>query len=130
MNNQQSKSGIKRLGLVQLSVAVVMATISAVIYDIHTAVSVLLGGLVYIIPNAYFANQVFKFQGARAAKQIMNSFYKGEAMKIILSIFLFTAVFALCRIKPLAFFVSYTLVLLTHWLTPWIIVNKHNRQVK
>jgi ATP synthase protein I len=115
---------MQRLWLVQLSFTLIIATVCALIYDIQTALSALFGGLVFIIPNAYFAITVFKYQGARAAKQIMNGFYKGEAMKIILSVFLFTAVFTLYQVRPLAFFVSYGLLLLTHWLTPWIIVNK------
>jgi ATP synthase protein I len=95
-------------------------------YTVNAGLSALLGGLVYIIPNAYFASKLFKHQGARAAKQIVSSFYKGEALKIVLSIFLFTAVFVLFRITPLAFFISYITVLMTHWLAPLIIVNKLN----
>lgn len=96
-------------------------------YDIKASASALLGGLVYIIPSAYFAFKLFKYQGARAARQIVNSFYKGEAAKIFLSMLLFTLVFALCRVNPLAFFTSYILLLMTHWISPWIIVNKQNR---
>ncbi len=70
---------------------------------------------------------MFKFQGARAAQQIVNSFYAGEALKIILSVLLFAAVFILCRITPLAFFGSYIAVQMTYWVAPWVIKYKQNR---
>jgi ATP synthase protein I len=127
VNKQLNKRGIKRLWLVQLAITLCLAVLWAVVLGLNAATSALLGGLVYIIPNIYFANKLFKYQGARAAKQIVNSFYKGEALKIILSIVLFTAVFVLCKITPLAFFTSYILVLMTHWFAPCIIVNKQNR---
>ncbi|HAT1812944.1 TPA: F0F1 ATP synthase subunit I [Legionella pneumophila] len=127
MNKQLNKRGITRLWLAQLGVTVILAGLCAILFGVNAASSSLLGGLVCIIPNAYFAIKLFKHQGARAARQIVNSFYKGEALKIILSMFLFALVFLLCRITPAAFFASYILVLMTHWFAPWIIVNKQNR---
>ena len=127
MNKQLSKRGIVRLWLIQLSVTLVFAALCALVYGTNAASSALLGGMVCIVPNAYFASKLFKYQGARSARQIVNSFYKGEALKIVISIFLFTAVFLLFKITPLAFFASYIMVLMTHWFAPLIIVNKQNR---
>lgn len=127
MNKQLNKLGIKRLWAVQLGITLLLTLFSSLFFDLKAGRSALLGGLVCIIPNAYFASKLFKYQGARAAKQIVNGFYKGEALKIILSVFLFTAVFAFCRITPLAFFSAYIIVLMTHWFAPLIIVNKQNR---
>lgn len=102
----------------------VIATLLTLLLNRNAGFSALLGGLVCIIPDVYFAKKLFEHQGARASKKIVNGFYKGEAAKLILSIFLFTAVFILCKITPLAFFSVYVLVLMTHWFAPWIIVNK------
>lgn len=124
MNKQLSKRGITRLLLVQLSITLFLVVFCALAFNINAAVSALLGGIVCVIPNACFASKLFKYQGARSAKQIVNSFYQGEALKIVLSIILFTAVFVLFRITPLVFFASYIVVLMTHWFAPWIIVNK------
>jgi ATP synthase protein I len=118
------KHGIIRFWFLQLGLVILLTSFCAIKYNANAALSACLGGLIAIIPNALFANKLFKYQGARAAKQIVSSFYKGEALKIGLTILLFTLVFILCKITPLAFFVSYILVLMTHWLTPWIIVNK------
>ncbi|WP_454781542.1 ATP synthase subunit I [Legionella sp. WA2022007384] len=127
MNKQLSKRGIVRLWLIQLSVTLVFAALCALVYGTNAASSALLGGMVCIVPNAYFASKLFRYQGARSARQIVNSFYKGEALKIVISIFLFTAVFLLFKITPLAFFASYIMILMTHWFAPLIIVNKQNR---
>ena len=124
MNKRLNKHSIIRFWLVQLGLVLLLAMFCAVKYNYNSAYSALLGGLVCIIPNALFALKLFKYHGARAARQIVNNFYKGEALKIVLSIILFTTVFIFCKITPLAFFASYVLVLMTHWLAPWIIVNK------
>ena len=127
MNKRLNKHGIVRFWIFQLILVFILAALSALKYNANAAISVILGGMVGIIPNALFAVKLFKYQGARAARQIVNSFYKGEALKIVLSIFLFALVFISYKITPLAFFVSYVLVLMTHWFAPWIIVNNENR---
>lgn len=124
MNKRLNALGLKHLWFMQLGVTLIVTALFALTYNANAAISALLGGLVYIIPNAYFALTLFKHQGARAARQIVKGFYKGEALKFILTILLFTAVFLLYRVTPLAFFVSYIAVLMTHWLTPCVIVNK------
>ena len=126
MDRQPNKRKVMRLWVVQLGVTLFLAVLSALALNMNAALSAVLGGLVCIIPNAYFASTLFKYQGARAAKQIVNSFYKGEALKIILSIILFTLVFVLFRITPVVFFGTYIAIQLTHWLAPWIIFNKQN----
>ena len=127
MNKKLSKRGIVRLWLVQLGVTLIFAVLCAIMYSTNAATSALLGSVVYLIPNAYFASKLFKHQGAHSARQIVNSFYKGEALKIIISIFLFTLVFRLLEITPLAFFISYIMMIMTHWFAPLIVVNKENR---
>lgn len=113
--------------LLQLQIALGLVIVCALWFNAESACSALLGSLVCIIPNTVFATKAFKYQGARAAKQIVNSFYKGEAQKIVLSAFLFTITFAFCRIKPVVFFLSYMTLLLAHWFVPYIFINKRNR---
>lgn len=127
MNKQLSRRGIIRLWLVQLVATLVFAAMCALMYGANAASSAVLGGMVCVIPNIYFARKLFEYQGARSARQIVNSFYKGEAIKIFLSIVLFTAVFMWIKITPLAFFAAYIMILITHWFAPLVIVNKQNR---
>jgi len=59
----------------------------------------LLGGLVALVPNGYFAFRVYRYSGARSARAIVGEFYSGEAGKLILTAVLFIAVWL--GVKPL-----------------------------
>jgi len=113
----------KRLFIVQTGLALVIAALSYWLGGTKAAYSAGLGGLVCIVPNMVFAFQLFRHHGARAAKKIVNSFYKGEAIKIIISIVLFAIVFIMFDITPLAFFITYIVVQMSFWTAPWMITN-------
>ena len=49
-----------------------------------SAYSLLLGGMICTVPNAYFSFKAFRYRGARAAQKIVRAFYLGEAVKILL----------------------------------------------
>lgn len=92
-----------------------------------TGYSALLGGLIAWLPNLYFAHKAFRFSGARAAREIVRSFYAGEAGKLILTFVLFALTFA--GVKPLeapALFGSYLLTLLVSWFAP-LLITKFSR---
>lgn len=84
-----------------------------------------LGGLVCLIPNAYFAIRVFQHRGARSAQKIVRSFYAGEAGKLALTAVLFAAVFV--WVKPLSpgwLFAAFVLVQATGWVTPLFVRDR------
>ncbi len=84
--------------------------------------SALLGGLCYAVPNTYFVWRAFQHRGARSARLITNSFYKGEAGKLLLTAAAFTLVFANVEpLEPLALFGGFTGVLVSNWFTPLLI---------
>lgn len=60
--------------------------------------SAVLGGLIYVIPNAYFAHRVFRFQGARNMRLMVSDLFRAESVKLALTAVFFAAVFIL--IKP------------------------------
>lgn len=97
------------------------------VFGSHQAISALLGGLVAFAPSAIFAKKFFRYQGARAAKKIVRNFYIGEFLKITSSVLLFAIVFVLYEVAPLAFFLTYITVVMSHWFAPLIIDNKQNR---
>ena len=65
--------GIKRLLLLQLLVCACISIIMAIILGYVAAKSAFLAGAVCILPNVLFARKLFYYQGARSAKQIVNS---------------------------------------------------------
>ena len=107
--------------MVQFAVSAILL-LALLPVGITAAVSAFLGGLCGAIPHVYFVRQAFRYQGARSAKLIANSFYKGEAGKLVLTFTAFTLVFVLVSpLDPLALFSGYVLVLLVNWFTPLLI---------
>ena len=125
VRNQQGMWGARRLLAIQLSVALMIACIAAWVKGSASAYSAALGGMCCVVPNAYFARALFLHGGARAAKQIVNGFYRGEALKLMLSAALFTLVFKCFKVDPLVFFVAYIAAQMVFWFAPLIVVNKH-----
>ncbi|WP_339858888.1 ATP synthase subunit I [Pseudohongiella acticola] len=91
------------------------------------AYSLLIGGLICLIPGTLFARKAFKYRGARSAELIVKELYKGEAIKLVLM----GAGFALSFIyvKPLnvvALFSGFVLVHITGVLV-FVRVSKPDR---
>ncbi|KTD07682.1 F0F1 ATP synthase subunit I [Legionella jamestowniensis] len=124
MKDKRGLDGVRRLLVAQLMICVLIALVLLLTWGRKEALSALLGGLVAIIPTALFARKLFRYQGARAARQIVKGFYVGEALKIVTTIGLFTFVFMSFKIAPLAFFLTYIVVLMSHWFAPLFFVNK------
>ena len=127
VKNKHGLRGAYRLFASQLGITLLIALIAALVSGGMAAKSAVLGGLLSVLPNALFARKLFQYQGARAAKQIVNSFYYGEALKIVMSIILFALVFAFCSIKPVVFFATYIVVQMVLWFAPLLFANKQNR---
>lgn len=121
MTNNRKMQGVKRLLLVQLTLSVLIAVTVFAVLGLHQAISCFTGGMVAFLPSVLFARKFFRQHGARAAKQIVKNFYVGEFLKILSSIVLFSLVFLLYKVAPLAFFLSYIAVVMTHWFAPLII---------
>jgi ATP synthase protein I len=84
------------------------------------AYSVLCGGLVAVVPQAYFAATAFRWRGARSARAIARSSYAGEMGKFTLSIIGFAWVFAALRpVDGLAVFAGYLVMLALQIIGSW-----------
>lgn len=57
--------------------------------------SALLGGLIHVVPNAYFAHRMFRFQGARNMRLMVGDLFRAESTKLALTAVFFAAVFIL-----------------------------------
>lgn len=75
--------------------------------------SALLGGMIAIVPSAWFAWRAFHYNGTREPERIVGAFYMGEAGKFALLAVLFAVVFKL--VQPLhigVFFGAFIVTLL------------------
>jgi ATP synthase protein I len=84
------------------------------------ATSLGLGGLVAIIPNAWFAHSVFRWRGARRIRQAVQASYAAEIGKFLLSVAGFALVFAMVRpIEGWAVFAGYGAMLAIQIVGAW-----------
>lgn len=84
------------------------------------ASSLVYGGAIAVIPQAYFATRLFRQRGAQAATRIARAGYAGEVGKFFLSAAGFAAVFAGVRpIEGWAVFVGYGVMVVIHIAGTW-----------
>ncbi|MBA4695915.1 MAG: ATP synthase subunit I [Legionella sp.] len=109
---------LKRLTMLQLFISIVAAVLFLTLGNWRLSISSLLGGMVALLPSSLFAWYFFRYQGARAARQMFQALFLGEMWKWLLTVVLCVSLFKLMNIIPEAFFLTYGMVLLTHWTTP------------
>ena len=75
---------VLKVSLIQLLVLLAL-TCGAFWFSLNAALSVFLGGLCQVLPQAWFASQAFKYAGANQADKVLSSMYRGEAGKVLLT---------------------------------------------
>ena len=75
----------KRIIATQLMVMTIATIISWLFYGHFVALSVFLGGIAVLLPNALFALVFLSRSRARSSSSILAVFYLGEAFKLLLS---------------------------------------------
>ncbi|MDT8428041.1 MAG: ATP synthase subunit I [Pseudomonadales bacterium] len=102
---------VYKITRVQMLVTIALSGMAAVLGATVAAYSMLFGGLISAVPNAYFAHRVFRYRGARATTSIVKAFYAGEAIKLALISAGFALVFMYVKpLHTLAFFGGFVLV--------------------
>lgn len=97
MSNNRSR--ITRLPLVRwLAIEFSVIIILSLLWMIESRLagySAFLGGLIFVIPNAYFAHRMYRYEGARNARLMVGNMFRAESIKIALTAVFFAAVFIL-----------------------------------
>lgn len=110
------KPPVFKVCLIQLSILVPMSLLGW-LQSATVSYSVLLGGLLQIVPSAYFAFYAFRVLGAARANFALQQIYRGEMGKFTLTIVGFALVFLL--VKPLhsvALFSAFGIMTLIYWI--------------
>lgn len=109
-------AGMELLALMLLSIAVLPA-------GMIQTYSLFAGGLIHTIGSTYFARLTFRHSGARQLGSSIQSMYRGETGKIVLSAVLFVATFLFVRpLGVIAFFSGYGAMVIVHlWVTARIL---------
>lgn len=102
---------LQEVGLLLVTVGIVWSINHVVAY------SVLIGGLIFLIPNMYFALYAFRYRGAQAAQMVLMSFYRGEIGKFLLSSVGFAIAFTFVQPLNILFvFIAYIALTVIQWL--------------
>lgn len=115
---------VHRITLAQLTILVLLCLV-LLASDKVRAWSVFSGGLIAVLPQAYFAALAFRWRGARSAKAIARSAYVGQVGKFLLSLAGFAAVFVALRpIDAPAVFAGYLLMLVIQITGSWLLLRR------
>ena len=93
MNTIPKPAILRALAYQTVVLLLLVAALSLI--DRRMAISALVGGMIQIIPQAWFSRQAFKCVGARQMDLVVRSMYRGEFGKVVLTAALFTVVFNL-----------------------------------
>lgn len=114
---------VHRIALAQLVVLGPMCLL-LLAFDRVCAYSALSGGMIAILPQAYFAFVAFRRRGAKSARAIARASYAGEVGKFLLSVTGFAVVFATLRpIDGLAVFAGYLAMLVVQIMGSWLLLR-------
>ena len=105
---------IYHLPLIQLAIMLPLVG-AAWFYNAAVSYSLLLGGLLHLIPNMYFAALAFRYRGTRSIRQNIGTLAKGEAIKFLMTAVGFALVFVFVdSINVLAVFCAFILMIVVH----------------
>jgi ATP synthase protein I len=123
IHNELARPG-RKFAFKQILISIVFVLFCSLatyfIWGLSIAHSVLSGGAISIVPNLFFAHKAFKYAGARSSEKVLDAFYSGEKLKIVLTAILFALAFKFLAIEPIAFFSSFCLVVALPLLTPFL----------
>ena len=86
------KPELLKATMYQLAVLLVLVVMISMT-DKLMAVSALMGGLIQILPQAWFSWQAFKYAGASNVDKVVQSMYRGELGKVVMTATLFAILF-------------------------------------
>ncbi|NVD05815.1 F0F1 ATP synthase subunit I [Vibrio sp. JPW-9-11-11] len=113
----------KRLLLIEIGAVTLVAAGMAIAVNTEWGVSALIGGGIFVIANAVFALCAFLFVGARAAKMVAAFFYTGEALKILITVALFSVAYMYMQVELVPLKLTYLLVLGINIFAPALFIN-------
>ncbi len=114
------KFAYQQIGLTIL-VVFIFTLVTYFCWGLSYAISALVGGVIGIIPNFIFAYKAFRFAGAKSSKLVVESFFSGVKLKMVVTALLFSLAFKFLVILPLPFFSMFCLVMAMPLFTPLIL---------
>ena len=130
--NRLTKPGrrlTKKILIIQIIFVLLSALASFFYWGWYAAYAALAGGIICIVPSSIFAYKAFQFAGAKSSSKVVDSFFMGEKLKLILTVVLFAIVFKFMQTiivqQWLAFFGTYCMAVIISLLTPLFLNFNH-----
>lgn len=122
---RKNRSAAYRMLAVEVGITAVLTLLLYIGVDIVSAWSAALGGLAYIVPNAYFTKYVFRHSAAESAALAVRGLYIGEALKVLGTVLIFGACFVFIRsLNVAALFLTYLLMLIVNLRGIFVLFNR------
>lgn len=87
--------------------------------------SVVVGGLIFVVPNAYFLMLALRFAGSSSAFDAAQAFYKGQMGKLTLSAVGFALAFKFFeQLQPALAFAGFAIMMIGHLVSAAYLSNK------
>ncbi|GAA0860261.1 hypothetical protein GCM10009114_36740 [Aliiglaciecola litoralis] len=112
---------------IQSAVVLIISISTLLLSNSHSALAVLFGGLMNILPNAVFALLAFRYSGASQNELVVRSFSQGAKLKMILTVILAVIAFYGLNLAPLVLFSSFIVMTLCHWVATVIVQTTTER---
>jgi ATP synthase protein I len=106
---------VRQVLQLQMLALLVVASVAMGLGGVQQAKSGLIGGLVGFLPNAWFAWKFGRLDPKKNAKQVIRTFYAGEAVKLVGTALLFAIVFQIPDIQFLPLFAGFLAVITVFW---------------
>ncbi|MFZ2727637.1 MAG: ATP synthase subunit I [Methylococcaceae bacterium] len=107
-------STVSKILSYQILLVIMVAVIFVLLQGWQEAKSSALGGMAAFIPNLYLALKIQKNKSSDARK-ILNNFYTGEAVKLIVTLALFMLIFQMQSIMIMPLLIGYISALSIFW---------------
>ncbi|MEQ6917854.1 ATP synthase subunit I [Halomonas aquatica] len=115
-----TRPSLRPLWVAQLAAMALMVGLAAGLKGPADAFSALVGSVVALLPNIYFAWRVYRHRGGRQVRRVVHGLYRAAAGKFGLTVALFTLVFVTVPLSNHAlFFGAYVVTLFAYWLASW-----------
>src|SRR3990167_1807437 len=108
----------------QLAIVMVLALLAGVFRGPQNGLSVLAGGVVYVLPNILFVWRVFNYVWARQVEKFIFAFFIGEMAKLIVSAVLFILVVNHFAVNTVWTLIGYVGAILAFWAACFVCLSR------
>lgn len=110
---RRGRSAAYRLVFIQAASALIVSIFFFAVWGYMYGLSAFAGGIIAVLPNFVFATLAFSYSGASSSGKVVQSFFQGEAIKMLLTIVLFALVLGVFEVDftPLLTCYAFSLVI-------------------